>query len=122
MDIARLASTGYTAPNYPVPSRSRERVLEVVSEIDAGRSVRDTVERVVQGEVLQRQRTAYSSTRDYLNNRVFEGAYASDAAAADAQSRSHADRSGNAVGAYLSHTRELIQPDINRGKQVDYFI
>lgn len=122
MDIARLAGTGYTAPNYPVPSRSRERMLELVSEIDAARPARDSVERVVQGEVLQRQRTTYSSTQDYLNSRLFDGTYAADDSAVDAQPRSNTGQSGNAVGAYLSHTRELIQPDVNRGRQVDYFI
>ena len=124
MDIARLASTSYTAQNYPVPSRGRERVLELVSEIDATRPVRETVERVVQGEVLQRQRTAYSSTWDYLGSRVFEGSYGGgiDDSATDTQKQSSSNRSGYAVGAYLSHTREFIQPDIGRGKQVDYFI
>jgi len=127
MDIARLASTSYTAQNYPVPSRGRERVLELVSEIDATRPVRETVERVVQGEVLQRQRTAYSSTWDYLGSRVFEGSYGMDSggiddSATDTQKQSSSNRSGYAVGAYLSHTREFIQPDIGRGKQVDYFI
>ncbi|MBI5462313.1 MAG: hypothetical protein HY941_09030 [Gammaproteobacteria bacterium] len=122
MDIARLSNIGYTAPNYPVSSRSRERVLELVTETDAVRPARDTVERVVYGEVLQRQRSAYSSTRDYLDSRVFDAAYASDESATDAQSRSSAGQSDYAVGAYLSHTRELIQPDVNRGKRVDYFI
>lgn len=132
MDIARLASTSYTAQNYPVPSRGRERVLELVGEIDASRPARETAERVVQGEVLQRQRTAYSSTWDYLGSRVFEGAYGihggginsggADDSATDTQKQSSSNRSGYAVGAYLSHTREFIQPDIGRGKQVDYFI
>jgi len=127
MDIARLASSAYTAQNYPVPSRGRERVLELVTEVDASRPARETVERVVQGEVLQRQRTAYSSTWDYLGSRVFEGSYGIDGgglddSATDTQKQSSANRSGYAVGAYLSHTREFIQPDIGRGKQVDYFI
>ncbi|HWS02660.1 MAG TPA: hypothetical protein VN448_04610 [Gammaproteobacteria bacterium] len=132
MDIARLASTAYTAQNYPVPSRGRERVLELVSEVDASRPARETVERVVQGEVLQRERTVYSSTWDYLGSRLFEGTYGIngggmddrglDDIATDTQKQSSPNQSGYAVGAYLSHTRELIQPDIGRGKQVDYFI
>lgn len=116
MDIARLTSY---SPSYPVPSRSRERALELVSALDTARPARDPVERVVQGEVLQRQRADYSPTQDYLNSRLFDGSHVADA---EAQSRSNAGRSGNAVGAYLSHTRELIQPDSKRGKQVDYFI
>jgi hypothetical protein len=121
MDIARLASSAYTTQNYPVPSRGRERVLELVSEVDASRPARETVERVVQGEVLQRQRTAYSSTWDYLGSRVFEGTYGLDDSATDNHKQS-SNQSNQAVGAYLSHTREFIQPDIGRGKQVDYFI
>ena len=122
MDIARLASTAYNAQNYPVPSRGRERVLELVSEIDAIRPARETVERVVQGEVLQRERTVYSSTWDYLGSRLFEGTYGMDDSATDRQKQSSPNQSGYAVGAYLSNTREFIQPDIGRGKQVDYFI
>ncbi len=122
MDIARLASTAYTAQNYPVPSRGRERVLDLVSEVDASRPARETVERVVQGEILQRERTVYSSTWDYLGSRVFEGSYGMDDSATDTYKQSSPNQSGYAVGAYLSHTREFIQPDIGRGKQVDYFI
>ncbi|MBI5041221.1 MAG: hypothetical protein HZB57_08495 [Gammaproteobacteria bacterium] len=125
MNITRLSNTAYTAPSYPVPSRNRERALELVTEADAGRSTRDTVgrgERVVQGEVLQRQRTAYSSTQDYLNSRMLDGSYTMEDSAADSRQRSASSQSGQALGAYLSHTREFIQPDVNRGKQVDYFI
>lgn len=122
MDIARIPSAGYAASAYPVPSRNRERVLELVAEVDAGRPAREPGERVVQGEVLQRQRTAYGPTQDFLNNRLFDGAYAAYEDAADSQSRAGAGQAGRVVGAYLSHTRELIQPDVNRGKQVDYFI
>lgn len=123
MDIARLPSAAYATPTYPVPSRSRERVLELVSEIDAAHPAREPVERIVQGEVLQRQRTAYSPTQDYLNSRLFDGAYASDEdAAAAQQARTSAGQAQRAACAYRSHTRELIQPDLNRGKQVDYFI
>lgn len=122
MDIARLPSTAYSASAYPVPSRSRERVLELVAEADAVRPVREPVERVVQGEVLQRQRTAYSSTQDYLNSRLFDGAYGTDEERTEAQARANPGQAQRAAGAYQSHTRELIQPDINRGRQVDYFI
>lgn len=118
MDIARIAGASYPTSAYPVPSRSRERVLELVGAADAAADARAPVERVVQGEVLQRQRTAYSATQDYLGSRLFDGAYAETDTPADGRAGGY-DR---AVGAYLSHTRELIQPDANRGKQVDYFI
>lgn len=121
MDIARLPSAGYATSAYPVPSRSRERVLDLVREVEAPAPARDPVERVVQGEVLQRQRSVYSSTQDYLGSRLFDGSYASDEDAA-AETRANAGESQRALGAYLSHTREFIQPDVNRGRQVDYFV
>lgn len=125
MDISRLPSTGFYPSSYPVPAGNRgarERALELVTEVNTPRPARDPVEKVVQGEVLQRQRTAhYSSTRDYLNSRMFDAAaYAEDTT--DSGSNAQARTTGRAVGAYLSNTRELIQPDVNRGKQVDYFI
>lgn len=122
MEISRLPSAAYSASAYPVPSRNRERVLELVSEVDAIPPAREPVERIVQGEVLQRQRTAYGPTQDYLNSRLFDGAYVSDEERAEAQARANPGQAQRAAGAYLSHTREFIQPDINRGKQVDYFI
>lgn len=122
MEISRLPSTAYSASAYPVPSRNRERVLELVAEVDTVRPVREPSERVVQGEVLQRQRTAYSSTQDYLNSRLFDGAYVSDDEGAEARASANPGQAQRAAGAYLSHTREFIQPDVNRGKQVDYFI
>lgn len=125
MDIARLSSTAQYPSSYPVAAGNRgarERALELVTEVDMARPVRDPQEKVVQGEVLQRQRAAqYSSTRDYLNSRLFDAA-AFTADTTDSGSNADPGTSGRAVGAYLSNTRELIQPDVNRGKQVDYFI
>jgi hypothetical protein len=125
MDISRLPSSGFYPSSYPVPAGNRgarERALELVNEVATIRPVREPIEKVVQGEVLQRQRSAhhYSSTRDYLGSRVFDAS--SFDAASDTGSRSNPGATGRVLGAYLSHTHELIQPDVNRGKQVDYFI
>lgn len=124
MDISRLPSSGLYPSSYPVPAGNRgarERTLELVSEVATIRPVRESAEKVVQGEVLQRQRaTQYSSTRDYLDSRLFDGAAFEDMP--DSGSRANPGAAGRVVGAYLSNTRELIQPDVNRGKQVDYFI
>lgn len=124
MDISRLPSSGLYPSNYPVPASSRgarERAMELVSEVVSIRPVRESAEKVVQGEILQRQRTAqYSSTRDYLNSRLFDGATFDDMP--DSNSRANSGAAGRVVGAYLSNTHDLIQPDVNRGQQVDYFI
>lgn len=122
MDIARLPSTGYATHAYPVPGRSRERVFDLVREVEAPAAAREPAERVVQGEVLQRQRTAYSATQDYLNSRLFDGTYVSDEDAAGTQAHANPGQSQRAVGAYLSHTQDFILPDVNRGKRIDYFI
>ncbi|MFN2309838.1 MAG: hypothetical protein ABR553_08925 [Gammaproteobacteria bacterium] len=120
MDIARLSSLGHSSP-YPSASRGpadRARVLERLTETAAAASVRGPVERVVQGELLQRRNAVYGPTQAFLSNRVF------DAAEVGAEYRAHANpgHASRALGAYLGHTREFIQPDVNRGKQVDYFI
>ncbi|MFA7387749.1 MAG: hypothetical protein WCZ87_08830 [Thiohalobacteraceae bacterium] len=124
MDVTSLARTGYSNPGYPVSTRQpagRERVLDLVAEADATPPVREPVERVVQGEVLQRQRTLYGSTQDYLNSRQFDSNSVADPNPGD---RAYTGRSSShsAVGAYLGHTRESIQPGLNRGRQVDYFV
>lgn len=118
MDLARLSSVAYPASSYPVSNRARERAADLVSEIDSARPAPETVERVVQGEVLQRQRTDYSATQDYLKGRLFESAQGADSSA----QYNASNRPSSVVGAYLSHTRELIQPGIGRGRQVDYFV
>lgn len=127
MDIARLASTAYTAQNYPVPTGGHGCALEQISEVGTSHPAGDTAERVVQGEILQREHTIYGSTWDYLGSRVFDGVYGmADGGmvngATDTQKHSSPNQSAHAVGAYLSHTREFIQSDSGRGKQVDYFV
>ena len=124
MDVAGLTRTGYSSSGYPVSTRQpagRERVLELVGEVDAAPPVREPIERVVQGEVLQRQRTLYGSTQDYLNSRQFDSSYIADPNLRG-QAYTSRNSSHSAVGAYLGHTRESIQPDLNRGRQVDYFV
>ncbi|MFP5507115.1 MAG: hypothetical protein ACLGH6_13030 [Gammaproteobacteria bacterium] len=122
MDIARLPGIGHITPSYPATPRGpagRERVLEPVTETSAARPAREPAEKVVQGELLQRRRAAYSATQDYLNSRWFDATADTDT---ERRNRANPGQSGRALGAYLSHTREFIQPDVNRGKQVDYFV
>lgn len=121
MDVSRLPiivhGAGLPTPSGPAAQRSRG--VEQVIEAAAVRRPRDAAEQVIQGELLQRSRgeRRYSPTDEFLRSRQFE-------AGADA---GHGGGAGSlagrqAVGAYLSHTRELIQPDANRGTAVDYFI
>ncbi len=129
MDVARLPISHPYAAGYPAAqagSHARARAVELVTDVAEAGPARDSLERVVptepgeqviQGEVLERTRTQYSSTHDYLNGRVFD-------ADGNATPSGHARSSINnaAMGAYLSHTREHILPNANRGRQVDYFI
>lgn len=125
MDISRLPviSHGY---GLPAPSRgdaARDRSVEPVNEVARNRRPRDPVEQVIQGEVLERSRgeRRYSPTSDYLRSRLYEGEYAADEQSGSRKGTS-AYAGQHAVGAYMAHTRDLIQPDVNRGTSVDYFI
>lgn len=122
MDIARLPIANHYASGYPTSPGAkarREPVLELVTEVAPAGRARDSVEKVVQGEVLQRERaTHYSATHDYLHSRQFDGDYSRDSG----QRRADVGLANRALGAYQSHTRELIQPNANRGRGVDYFI
>lgn len=119
MDIARLPIANYYASGYPTSPGAktrREPVLELVTEVEPTQRARDSVEKVVQGEVLQRERaTRYSATHDYLHSRSFDGDYSGGR-------RPDIGHANRALGAYQSHTREQIQPNANRGRGVDYFI
>lgn len=111
-------------PGLPAPTGShapRNRGVEpLIQAAGAVRRPGEATEQVIQGELLQRGRGErhYSPTSDFLRSRLYE---AGDAAGnGSGAAASSADR--QAVGAYLSYTRDLIQPDANRGTAVDYFI
>lgn len=124
MDISRLPviAHGYGLP-APAHGASRNRSVDVVTEVAPSRRPRDPVEQVIQGEVLERTRgnRRYSPTGDYLRSRLYDGDYSAEDTSSFRQGAS-AYAGQQAVGAYMAHTRELIQPDINRGTSVDYFI
>ena len=124
MDVSRLPviAHGPGLPASPSGPAQRSRGVEQVLEAAAARRPRDGTEQVIQGELLERSRGEqhYSSTSDYLRARLYEAGDAGAAGRRGGAADSFAGR--QAVGAYLSHTRELIQPDANRGTAVDYFI
>lgn len=121
MDVSRLPVIAH-GPGLPTPAGShapRTRGVEpLIEAASAARRPGDAAEQVIQGELLQRGRDdrRFNSTSDFLRSRLFE---AEDGSA----STGSAGFTGRqAVGAYLAHTRDLIQPDTNRGTAVDYFI
>lgn len=122
MDVSRLPVIAH-GPGLPTPAGShtpRNRGVEPLLEAAATRRPGDAVEQVIQGELLQRGRGErhYSPTSDFLRSRLFEAG--DDAGNGSSAATNSAGR--QAVGAYLAHTRDLIQPDANRGTAVDYFI
>lgn len=124
MDVSRLPVIAH-GPGLPAPTGShapRNRGVEPLIEAAASAARRpgEATEQVIQGELLQRGRGErhYSPTSDYLRSRLYEAG--DDAGNGSGAAANSAGR--QAVGAYLAHTRDLIQPDANRGTAVDYFI
>ena len=120
MDISRLpaapllrpASATYTSA---APAASAEGVGAVRSSRPAPRSG-EAVERVVQGELLQRERTPYQSTRAFINERRFEHASSSEhQTGAGRPSRA-------AISHYLNNTRPEAIADLTHGTSVNFFV
>ena len=120
MDISRLPVVPW-APPAKSTYNSSARVASV-EDVEPPRSSRrgsrggEGVERVVQGELLQRDRTPYQSTSAYLSERNFENARPSEGnAGAARQNRS-------AIFHYLSNTRPEAVSDLTQGQTVNYFV
>lgn len=120
MDISRLpaapllrpASATYTSAASPA---SAEGVGAVRSSRQASRGG-EAVERVVQGELLQRERTRYQSTRTFINERRFEHA-------SSGEDQTGAGRpSRTAISHYLNHTRPEALADLTHGTSVNFFV
>lgn len=73
-------------------------------------------ERVVQGELLDRQATPYQSTRAFLTERSMERAQP-----AGRQSESP-HQSRPAIASYLHHSRPESVPDLTQGRSVDLLV
>jgi hypothetical protein len=120
MDISRLPVT----PWAPTASNTHNRSVraapgqgvESAGAPRRGARAGDAVERVVQGELLQRERTFYQSTRAYLNERSFENALPSDLRAGAARP------SRSAIFHYLNNTRAEAIADLTQGQSVNCFV
>lgn len=137
MEIRSPANVGFSY-GLPVPvqqpggANTRERPpADKVDELESARQrARERpAEYVIQGEVIERERPENrkaSTTNDFLRGRVFDAQDFNgrqqqrtrrNAGEADISSANQ-----QALGAYLSHRRETIDPNANRGQSVDYFI
>jgi len=73
-------------------------------------------ERVVQGELLQKERTPYQSTHGFISERNM------DQARPAVGSRDTGNQSRAAIFQYLSNTRPEVTSDLTQGKSVNYFV
>ncbi len=121
MDISRLPAAGHASGGiYRAPART----ASIATAAPAGGRGPAAVapaserERVVQGELLQRERGAYQSTRAYIDERGLEFAQAGDAAG-----HSRIASGGRAALArYLNHAQVESLSDRLQGRSVNYFV
>ena len=78
---------------------------------------RESFERVVQGELLQKERTSYQSTRGFINERNAGQARPAAGQREPGSSQSHA-----AIFRYLNNTRPEAISDLTQGKSVNFFV
>jgi hypothetical protein len=120
MDISRLPVVPL-APPASASSKSSARVASAEG-VESPRASRrgapggEGVECVVQGELLQRERTLYQSTRAYLSERSFENALSSD------RDPDAARQGRSAIFHYLNNTRPEAIADLTQGQTVNYFV
>ena len=120
MDISRLPLTPLARPASPAFKGSQQaRPVAVVESIESPRNTSRTggrSERVVQGELLEHERTPFQSTRGFINERTFDQATASERQAGDGR------QSRSAVSLYLNNTRPETLADLTQGRSVNFFV
>ncbi len=80
------------------------------------RPTRDSFQPAIQGELLQKERSAYQSTRRFINER------SADQARPAAEERNPTGRSRAAIFQYLNNTRPEAVSDLTQGKSVNFFV
>ncbi len=121
MDITRLPLASYARPvTTPVNASLRATPGGAVESVSAaGSEARFTSERptrVVQGELLDRQRDTYQSTRAFVNERSVDQSRPADQPGVSAlQSRS-------ALFRYANNIRPESIADLTQGRSVNFFV
>jgi len=120
MDISRLPLVPLARPATP-SFRSTQQVAskEAVQPVETSNPrarTRESFERVVQGELLHRERTLYQSTRAFIQERAMD-----QTQPADHRTESF-KQSRSAISHYLSHTRAETLSELTRGKAVNFFV
>ena len=121
MDITRLPSASYTRPVTAQASAGARAyaagVVEPVEVVGRGNTFDNArPSRVVQGELLDRQRDSYQSTRAFVNERNLDQAKpAGDAGLSALRSRS-------AIFQYANNIRSESVADLTQGRSVNFFV
>lgn len=117
MDVSRLLAAPLARPaNTTYKNSARVTSAEGVDSPAAPHRAARGVERVVQGELLQRERTFYQSTRAYLNERDFENPLPSERQAGIGR------QGRTAIVHYLNNTRPEAIAELTQGQTVNYFV
>jgi len=120
MEITRLPVTPFGRPS-PASVRSSEQTTSVgaAERVEASNPrprTRGPVERVVQGELLHRERSLYQSTRAFLTERSLD-----QAQPAERQAQSP-EQSRPAISRYLNNTRPESVAEMTQGRSLNLFV
>ncbi len=121
MDITRLPSAPYARPvTASVSTGARANVASVVESVGVVSGERpfgnERRARVVQGELLDRQRDTYQSTRAFVNERNLDQSHPAGESAISAL------KSRSAIYQYANNIRPESIADLAQGRSVNYFI
>jgi hypothetical protein len=121
MDITRLPSAPYARPvTAAMKTGTRVDSASVVEPVgaanDSGRTSNERPARVVQGELLDRQRDNYQSTRAFVNERNLDQSRPAD------QPGVTALKSRSALFQYANNIRPESLADLTQGRSVNYFV
>jgi hypothetical protein len=121
MDISRLPVT-LPLQQSPASIRTSKQpasveVVEPVEKISPRRQqTHESFTRAVQGELLQKERTPYQSTRGFINERNMAQARPA------AGQRDTGVQSRAAIFQYLNNTRPEAVSDLTQGKSINFFV
>ncbi len=120
MDISRLSSAPAGRPAgsaYSATARSTTVDATAPSAAHQRARSKPQVERVVQGELLQREPARYQSTRAFIDERGLE--YSQSTRAANPAETAH---NRAAIALYLNNARPDAVAESARGRAVNYFV
>ena len=120
MDISRLPIAPLARPATSPFKNTRQAAsaepVAPVERLNPQTRARESVERVVQGELLQRERAPYQSTRAFINQRTLDQTRPADHQAAPP------GLARSAISRYMNNTRPESLSELTGGKAVNFFV